>query len=497
MTEPGASERNLHPSLAEGIAAVKSGDLVRARAQLRAAAAYDPLDVRPLLWMARAAETPERALEYLRRAVVTAPTDPRARTALAGLLLREGVSAAKGKARPRAHLLFEELSALTPEDERAWLWRASVATTSAEAISCLTRVLTIVPDHEQARAALERLRERVNGAARSRTYAEPSAAPKPAEPPAAAMPSPAGPQAAPLPPETARSPGPVSQLTVVPGKGEGARSVLASGGSRSASGASPLPLADRPAPAVADRPREVTHASPPESVAGTAHEPAPVVTPFGNILNLSQSAPARQPQAATPARPVGAAPGIDAPGRPAGIPPPPASPRAEVASRPATIHRPPTLEPVAPVLPHAAPAVRSPGAPVVPLAPAADPALGLVLVVDDSPTVARVVGFELRKHRLEVMAASNGREALALLKTHVPDLVLLDINMPDMDGYQVCRAIRADDRTRRIPVVMLSGKDGFFDRVRGRMAGAADYITKPFEPALLVEMIARYFPVRL
>lgn len=135
--------------------------------------------------------------------------------------------------------------------------------------------------------------------------------------------------------------------------------------------------------------------------------------------------------------------------------------------------------------------------PVVPVAPAADPALGLVLVVDDSPTVARVVSFELRKHRLEVMAASNGPEALALLKTHVPDLVLLDINMPDMDGYQVCRAIRADDRTRRIPVVMLSGKDGFFDKVRGRMAGAVDYITKPFEPALLVEMIARYFPVRL
>ncbi len=496
MTEPGASERNLHPSLAEGIAAVKSGDLVRARAQLRAAAAYDPLDVRPLLWMARAAETPERALEYLRRAVVTAPTDPGARAALAGLLLREGVGAAKAKARPRAHLLFEELSALTPEDERAWLWRASVATTSAEAISCLTKVLTIVPDHEQARAALERLRGRVNGTARSRTEAEPVAAPKPAEPPAAAAHDPANPQAAPSPPETARSIGPVSPLAIVPGKEESTRSVQPSDGARSAPGPSPPRPANRPAPAVTVRLREVTLASPPESVAETAQEPSPTVKPFGNILNLSQLAPPRAPLAPTPARPVGTAPGADAPGGPAGISPPPAGPRVEAVPRPAAIQPAPTLEAVAPA-PRAAPAARSPGAPVVPVAPEADPALGLVLVVDDSPTVVRVVSFELRKHRLEVMAASNGPEALALLKTHVPDLVLLDINMPNMDGYQVCRAIRADDRTRRIPVVMLSGKDGFFDKVRGRMAGAVDYITKPFEPALLVEMIARYFPVRL
>jgi twitching motility two-component system response regulator PilG len=144
----------------------------------------------------------------------------------------------------------------------------------------------------------------------------------------------------------------------------------------------------------------------------------------------------------------------------------------------------------------AAPAFPPQEPPPADAVPSGTPARGLVLVVDDSPTVLKVVEFELRKHRLEVVTAPDGAAALERLQHVQPDLVLLDINMPHLDGYQVCRSIRGDDRTSRIPVVMLSGKDGFFDKVRGRMAGAAGYITKPFDPASLVEMLAKYFPVR-
>ena len=74
----------------------------------------------------------------------------------------------------------------------------------------------------------------------------------------------------------------------------------------------------------------------------------------------------------------------------------------------------------------------------------------------------------------------------------VPDLVLLDISMPRMDGYEVCKSIRANVATRDVPIVMISGNDGFFDKVRGRVAGATDYITKPFGPEALMGVLETY-----
>jgi twitching motility two-component system response regulator PilG len=74
----------------------------------------------------------------------------------------------------------------------------------------------------------------------------------------------------------------------------------------------------------------------------------------------------------------------------------------------------------------------------------------------------------------------------------VPDLILLDITMPKLDGYEVCKRIRKDPRTARVPVVMLSGKDGFFDKVKGRMAGATEYLTKPFQAPAVLAVIARH-----
>ncbi len=115
-----------------------------------------------------------------------------------------------------------------------------------------------------------------------------------------------------------------------------------------------------------------------------------------------------------------------------------------------------------------------------------------ILVVDDSATVRKLIAGKLEKCGHEVFCSSDGVEAIERLQDLVPDLVLLDITMPRMDGYQVCRQIRGRVATTNIPVVMISGKDGFFDKVRGRMAGTTGYITKPFGPETLMKAVEFY-----
>ena len=106
----------------------------------------------------------------------------------------------------------------------------------------------------------------------------------------------------------------------------------------------------------------------------------------------------------------------------------------------------------------------------------------MILVVDDSATVRKLISGKLSKSGHNVVSASDGVEALEKMAEQVPDLVLLDITMPRMDGYEVCKQIRANPACSHVPVVMISGKDGFFDKVRGKMAGTTGYVTKPFRP---------------
>lgn len=115
-----------------------------------------------------------------------------------------------------------------------------------------------------------------------------------------------------------------------------------------------------------------------------------------------------------------------------------------------------------------------------------------ILVVDDSPTVRKLIAGKLEKCGHEVICASDGVEAMERLEHFVPDLILLDITMPRMDGYQVCKQIRSNSSTKDVTVVMISGKDGFFDKVRGRMAGTTGYITKPFGPETLMKAVEMY-----
>lgn len=116
----------------------------------------------------------------------------------------------------------------------------------------------------------------------------------------------------------------------------------------------------------------------------------------------------------------------------------------------------------------------------------------VILVVDDSLTIRKALSSILEKNDFRVVTAEDGSHALAKLNEAVPDLVLLDITMPWMDGYEVCKAIKAKALTRKVPVIMLSGKDGLFDKVRGKLAGCNDYVTKPFDPDSLLKTIKKY-----
>jgi|GEM_PF-1865907 len=118
----------------------------------------------------------------------------------------------------------------------------------------------------------------------------------------------------------------------------------------------------------------------------------------------------------------------------------------------------------------------------------------LILAVDDSKTIQRMISSVLEKESYRVALAADGLQALSRLEKEMPAVMLLDITMPRMDGYQVCKIVTGNDATKHIPVIMLSGKDGFFDKVRGKMVGASNYITKPFDPTALLKAISKQMP---
>jgi twitching motility two-component system response regulator PilG len=115
-----------------------------------------------------------------------------------------------------------------------------------------------------------------------------------------------------------------------------------------------------------------------------------------------------------------------------------------------------------------------------------------VLVVDDSNTIRRSAEIFLKQGGHEVLLAEDGFDALAKINDYQPDLVFCDILMPRLDGYQTCAIIKRNARFADIPVVMLSSKDGVFDKARGRMVGSQDYLTKPFTKDQLLQAVQQF-----
>ena len=120
-----------------------------------------------------------------------------------------------------------------------------------------------------------------------------------------------------------------------------------------------------------------------------------------------------------------------------------------------------------------------------------------VLVIDDSNTIRRSAEIFLRQGGHEVVLAEDGFDALAKVNDHTPDLIFCDILMPRLDGYQTCAIIKRNPRFTAVPVIMLSSKDGVFDKARGRMVGSEDYLTKPFTKEQLLRAVAQSPPARL
>ncbi|MBM3115888.1 response regulator [Jeongeupia naejangsanensis] len=119
-----------------------------------------------------------------------------------------------------------------------------------------------------------------------------------------------------------------------------------------------------------------------------------------------------------------------------------------------------------------------------------------VMVIDDSNTIRRSAEIFLGQAGCEVILAEDGFDALAKISDHQPQLIFVDVMMPRLDGYQTCSLIKKNPRYKNTPVIMLSSKDGLFDRARGRMVGSDEYLTKPFTKDSLLAAVGEHVQQR-
>ncbi len=119
-----------------------------------------------------------------------------------------------------------------------------------------------------------------------------------------------------------------------------------------------------------------------------------------------------------------------------------------------------------------------------------------VMVIDDSNTIRKSAEIFLVQAGYQVLLAEDGFDALAKIADHQPDVIFCDILMPRLDGYQTCALIKKNARLSSTPVIMLSSKDGLFDRARGRMVGSDEYLTKPFTKDSLLKTVVSHMARR-
>ncbi len=115
-----------------------------------------------------------------------------------------------------------------------------------------------------------------------------------------------------------------------------------------------------------------------------------------------------------------------------------------------------------------------------------------VMIIDDSNTIRRSAEIFLTQSKCEIILAVDGFDAMAKIIDNHPDIIFVDIMMPRLDGYQTCTLIKRNSHFQSTPVIMLSSKDGLFDRARGRMVGSDEYLTKPFTKESLLNTVKKY-----
>ncbi len=466
--------------LRDGIAAARAGDKATTRRLLREVTDREPHNEVAWLWLAGVAESPRDGLDCLRQVLDINPTNDRAREGLKAALLQAGVAAAKAGRKDEARQFLHELTREDPRHELAWMWLGGIAASPCDSVPCLRRVLEINPANDRAREGLKAALLQSGVAAakagrkdEARQFLDELIREDPAH-------------------ETAWlwlssvADGPEKALACahrvleINPKSERAREEIKRLHAELA--------AAKPAWVC---PLCFTGAEAPETICPACG----AVTTLGDLDALFAS-PAADPTTMH---------------------------RAIEYYEDALVHE-PTFDShhalglayanlkdwesasecfqAALKMRAADRAVRARvNAFLTRLASegGADdddgekaPARRRILIVDDSPTVRKVVSLTMEKHGFEVLAAADGYEAADCLSRTVPDLILLDITMPGMDGYQVCKLIKEHPDTSVVPVVMLSGKDGFFDKIRGKLAGSTAYVTKPFNPDELLNVVEKH-----
>ena len=455
------------------------------------------------LWLALAALTDDQKerLDALRQAVKIAPDDTTLRTRLRQALLARGVMPATERAEARE--CFREAAQLNADDARVWQALAKLADTPAESVETLRQLRRIAPDTPNAAAALrnalaadarllvdanrtdeayKRWREAIDltggdaeswlGVANTTTNQEEAA--KAIETAYKLSPSNSDAiaamrrlQASKIDP--AKVAAPVDAFARFGAEDDAASldglTALDADATFDQLDASldafaSLPAAPPAAEAVASAPEQE---APAPEIEVVLPEPEPEQEPWDELEVAAASAP--QATAPAPAPVPVAEPAPETPG------PSAAAPVAPFSAADADVET-----------------------PVAVAAPSSNGSSSrkTVMIVDDSPTIRKILGLTLERAGYKVVAEPDGESAIERLVQVVPDLILLDIAMPKLDGYEVCKRIKQDPRTKHVPVVMLSGKGALFDKVKGHMAGATEYLTKPFETPAVLAVVTNY-----
>ena len=429
----------------EARTAAAAGDNATARALASEAAALTPGLPGPWFALAALAGTHVERIDALRHLVALAPDDTKLRTQLRQALLARGVMIARSD-RIEARERFHEAAALNPSDPRVWQALATLSESPAESLQYWRELIKVAPDHVRGRTSLRQaLGEEAQALLAAGQTAEVSAIWREA-------------------------------IGVNGGDVESWLGLADSTGdedeaARAIETAYELNPDDARAVAAFDRLRgsrvDPLTITPPDDAFARFDPPAGTLAAFelaDDPIDPSESlldAFAKLEEAAMAPVPVPPAPIAIAP-----VLEPPLPTPIEIAPIAATVEPPPPAAPAAVEPPTAAGRT--------------------VMVVDDSPTIRKILGLTLEKAGYTVVAEPDGQAALDRLGQIIPGVILLDIAMPNLDGYEVCKRIKQDERTAHVPVIMLSGKGAFFDKVKGHMAGATEYLTKPFEtPAVL------------
>ncbi len=416
--------------LARGV--MPSTDRAEARACFREASQLNADDPRVWQALAKLAETPAEAVEALRQLLRVAPDTPNAPAALRNALATDARALMDANRNEEACKRWREAIELTGGDCETWLGIADTTGNQEEAARAIETAYKLSPSNDQAIAAMRRL------------------------------------QASKIDP--AKVAAPVDAFARF-------------GVTEEPAGQAGLPTLDSDAFASLDASLDAFASlgdAASESTAEAIAEPEPWAELEVEGAQSERTPPARA-NVDAPVEPVNASV-VDATPEPA----------ATVASEPSLAAEPvpeapspaiaaTAVEPESEDAGHATATVGSNGS-----------SRKTVMIVDDSPTIRKILGLTLERAGYKVVAEPDGESAIERLLQVVPDLILLDIAMPKIDGYEVCKRIKQDPRTKHVPVVMLSGKGALFDKVKGHMAGATEYLTKPFETPAVLAVVTNY-----